>query len=58
MLSPTPFVRGRMTRFSSTIYDYSFQFIRFNTNKFSRCLQPYTCKLWNQLPNSVIKADK
>ena len=53
---PAPFVHRRVTRFSLSLNDYSFQHVRFNSNQYSRCFIPYTCKLWNQLPNYVIES--
>ena len=54
---PDSFVPGRFTRFSASLNRYSFQSVRHNTNQFSRCFLPYSCRLWNQLPDSVVEVD-
>ena len=53
---PAPFVHRRLTRFSQSLNSYAFQYVRHNTNQYSRCFIPLFCGLWNNLPSSIIEA--
>ena len=49
-LAPPPFSRGRSTRYSDTLHDFSITIPRFYKNVYVNSFFPRMAKLWNSLP--------
>ena len=54
---PDPLQLPRTTRFAEHQHEYAGAIPRCRTSQFQRSFIPYTCKLWNYLPDEVMQAE-
>ena len=51
---PGPYIQRRTTRYALSLNDRAFSRTYCRTEQFSRSFLPYICKIWNELPNSIV----
>ena len=47
---PLPYTRGRSTRYSDRLHDFSVAIPRCQKDDYANSFFPYTARLWNSLP--------
>ena len=53
---PGPYIHRRITRYSLSMNDRAFSPVTCRTNQYSRSFIPKICKIWSELPNSIVNA--